>query len=82
MMADAVEASSRSLKEYSESSLSELVERIITNQIQEGSYKDVPITFRDLEKLKQVFKAKLQTIYHGRIEYPEIPQPVPPVLNE
>jgi putative nucleotidyltransferase with HDIG domain len=82
MMADAVEASSRSLKEYSEGNLSELVERIITNQIQEGSFKDVPITFRDLERLKQVFKSKLQTIYHGRIEYPEIPQPIQPVLNE
>lgn len=72
MMADSVEASSRSLKEYSEENISELVERIIDNLIVEGLFKDVPITFRDLEKLKRVFKAKLLTIYHARIEYPEI----------
>lgn len=71
MMADAVEASSRSLKEYTESSISELVDRIIDLQFQEGSFKDVPITFRDMEKLKNVFKSKLQTIYHTRIAYPE-----------
>lgn len=72
MMADAVEASSKSLKEYSESSISELVERIIDMQLHEGSFKDVPITFRDMEKLKAVFKSKLQTIYNTRIEYPEM----------
>jgi len=72
MMADAVEASSRSLKEYTETSISELVEKIIDMQFHEGAFKDVPITFRDMEKLKNVFKTKLQTIYHSRIEYPEM----------
>jgi len=82
MMADAIEASSRSLNEYSESEISVLVERIIDMQIQEGSYKAVPITFRDLEKIKAVFKSKLQSIYHTRIAYPEMPTVMPPPVHE
>lgn len=82
MMADAVEASSRSLKTYSEESIHELVERIIDNQIAEGLFKDVPITFRDLERLKRVFKAKLISIYHPRIEYPELTTVNQPPVTE
>lgn len=82
MMADAVEASSRSLKEYTETSISELVERIINLQFQEGAFRDVPITFRDLEKIKYVFKLKLQTIYHTRIAYPDIRTVAPPIVQE
>jgi len=82
MMADAVEASSRSMKEYSETSISELVERIINIQFQEGAFRDVPITFRDLEKIKSVFKLKLQTIYHTRIAYPDIRMVAPPIVQE
>ena len=78
----AVEASSRSLKSYSEESISDLVERIIDNKITEGLFKDVPITFRDLERLKRVFKAKLITIYHTRIEYPELPSVIQPPVTE
>jgi putative nucleotidyltransferase with HDIG domain len=73
MMADALEASSRSLPEYSEQSISNLVDKIINAKIQDGAFKDVPITFRDLEKIKVVFKSKLQSIYHTRIPYPESP---------
>jgi len=82
MMADAVEASSRSMKEYSETSISELVERIINMQFQEGAFRDVPITFRDLEKIKYVFKQKLQTIYHTRIAYPDVRMVAPPIVQE
>ena len=82
MMADALEASSRSLKEYSESEISMLVERIINMQFQEGAFKNVPITFRDLEKIKVVFKSKLQTIYHTRIAYPEMPVVNPPLVSD
>jgi len=82
MMADALEASSRSLKEYSESEISLLVERIINMQFQEGAFKNVPITFRDLEKIKMVFKSKLQTIYHTRIAYPEMPAVNPPLVSD
>lgn len=82
MMADAVEASSRSLKVYSLESIGELVEKIINSQIAEGLFKEVPITFRDLERLKRVFKTKLATIYHARIEYPEIPSVSQPLVTE
>jgi len=79
MMADALEASSRSLPEYSESTISNLVDKIINAKIQDGAFKDVPITFRDMEKVKAVFKAKLQSIYHTRIPYPESPTTQEPV---
>lgn len=82
MMADALEASSRSLQDYSETEISALVERIINLQFQEGAFKDVPITFRDLEKIKTVFKSKLQTIYHTRIAYPEMQAVIPPIVRE
>lgn len=72
MMADAVEASSRSLTEYSEESLRGLVEKIIDSQVQEGYFKYAPITFRDIETVKNVFVNKLMTIYHSRIVYPEL----------
>lgn len=72
MMADAVEASSRSLKNYDEPTIDELVERIIDGQIANGSFKNAPISFRDVEVIKAVFKEKLKTIYHNRISYPEL----------
>jgi cyclic-di-AMP phosphodiesterase PgpH len=72
MIADALEASSRSLPDYSEASLEGLVEKIVQVKIQDGAFKDVPMTFRDLEKIKAVFKSKLQSIYHMRIAYPEL----------
>ncbi|MEI6554852.1 MAG: HDIG domain-containing metalloprotein [Paludibacter sp.] len=72
MMADAVEARSRSLSEYTEESISEMVENMIDSQIAEGEFKDAPITFRDVELVKAVFKEKIKNIYHNRIKYPEV----------
>lgn len=72
MLADAVEASSRSLKDYSEESVSILVDKIVNAKIQDGAFKNVPMTFRDLERVKNVFKLKLQSMYHSRIAYPEL----------
>jgi putative nucleotidyltransferase with HDIG domain len=72
MMADAVEASSRSLPEYSEESIRTLVDKIIDAQLYEGYFKMAPITFRDIQTVKDVFVEKLQTIYHSRIAYPEL----------
>jgi putative nucleotidyltransferase with HDIG domain len=74
MMADAVEASSRSLPEYSEQSLRDLVDKIIDSQVSEGYFKLAPITFRDIQTVKDVFVEKLQTVYHSRIAYPELRQ--------
>ena len=72
MMADAVEAASRSLPEYTEESISTLVDRVIDGQVSEGHFKECPITFRDINDIKTVFKEKLRTIYHTRISYPEL----------
>ena len=72
MRADAVEAASRSLKDYSEQSIRELVERIIDSQADEGYFRDCPITYRDLQYAKTVLIEKLKTIYHTRISYPEL----------
>ena len=70
MMADAVEAASRSLKEYTEKAIRELVERIIDSQVAEGYFRECPITFRDIQYAKTVLIEKLKTIYHTRISYP------------
>ncbi len=72
MMADAVEAASRSLPEYTEESISQLVDKIIDSQVEEEAFKNCPLTFKDIATIKAVFKEKLKTIYHTRISYPEL----------
>ena len=72
MMADAGEAASRSRPEYTEESISSLVDKIIDSQVAEGYFKECPITFKDIATIKSVFKEKLKTIYHTRISYPEL----------
>jgi putative nucleotidyltransferase with HDIG domain len=72
MMADSVEAASRSLPDYSEKSIRELVEHIIDGQVADGFFRDCPITFRDIQYAKTVLIEKLKTIYHTRISYPEM----------
>ncbi|HUX56615.1 MAG TPA: HDIG domain-containing protein [Bacteroidales bacterium] len=71
MMADAVEASSRTLESYTEFTISELVERIFIIQEQDDQFSDAPLTFKDISDIKSVFKKRLQNIYHARIAYPE-----------
>ena len=72
MMADAVEAASRSLPEYTEESISNLVDKIIDSQMEDGYFKECPITFKDIATVKAVFKEKLKIMYHTRISYPEL----------
>lgn len=72
MMADAVEATSRSLNSYSEENIEQMVEDIINGQINEGQFRESPISFRDVETVKAVFKEKIKNIYHSRIPYPEV----------
>ncbi len=72
MMADSVEAASRSLPEYTEDSINNLVDKIIDSQVEEGYFKECPITFKDIATAKSVFKEKLRTVYHTRISYPEL----------
>lgn len=72
MMADAVEACSRSLKMYTIENLNAVVENMIDTQIADGEFKDAPITFRDVEMVKAVFKERLKNVYHNRIVYPKL----------
>lgn len=72
MMADSVEAASRSLPDYTEKSIRELVNRLIDGQVADGCFKECPITFRDIAYAKTVLIEKLKTIYHTRVSYPEL----------
>ena len=70
MMADTVEAASRSLPDYTEQTIRELVNRLIDGQVADGFFRECPITFRDIQYAKTVLIEKLKTIYHTRISYP------------
>ena len=72
MMADAVEAASHSLTEYTEESINGLVDKIIDGQVADGFFLECPITFRDITTIKALFKEKLKAVYHTRISYPEL----------
>lgn len=72
MIADGVEAASRSLPEYTEESISALVNRMIDQDVTDGYFKECPITFRDLAIAKLVLIERLKAIYHTRISYPEM----------
>ena len=70
MMADSVEAASRSLKDITEKSLEKLVDAIIDSQLMEDQFGNADITFKDITTIKEVFKRRLRNIYHVRISYP------------
>ena len=72
MMADTVEAASRSLKEYTEETISKLVNHLIDQQVEEGFFRYCPITFHDIAVAKQVLTERLMSIYHTRTVYPEL----------
>ena len=72
MMADSVEAASRSLPDYTEQTIRDLVNRILDTQVSEGYFRECPITFRDIQYAKTVLIEKLKIIYHTRISYPEL----------
>lgn len=72
MMADSVEAASRTLKSYTSQTISDLVENIVGHQAEEDQFSEADITFADISSIKQIFKNRLSNIYHSRIEYPEL----------
>ena len=82
IMADAVEAASRSLPEYTEESITNLVERIIESQLADGYFRECPITFRDIALAKQTLIERLKNIYHTRISYPELQKNEEEVVEE
>lgn len=71
MMADSVEAASRSLARPDDSAINDLVERIINRQIESDQFSNANLTLRDITRVKEIFKKNLQNIYHVRISYPE-----------
>ena len=72
IMADTVEAASRSLKEYTEESISTLTNKLIDSQVADGFFRECPITFRDIALAKSVLIERLKSIYHTRISYPHL----------
>jgi len=71
MMADAIEASARTLKIYSEKTINELVEKIVSYQMLEKQFDNADITLKEISEAKEIFKKKIKNIYHSRIEYPK-----------
>ena len=72
MMADAVEARSRSLNEFTEETIAQAVDQMIDAQIADGQFADTPLSFKDVEDVRRVFKARLTTMNHHRITYPAL----------
>ncbi len=72
MMADTVEAASRSLNEYTEESINTLTNKLIDSQVADGFFRECPITFRDIALAKSVLIERLKSIYHTRISYPHL----------
>jgi len=75
MMADAVEAASRTLKDYSEESISQLVERILASRFDDSQLAQADISLKEIGQVKESFKRYLQQIYHARIAYPKRQKP-------
>ena len=71
MMADGVEAASRSLKTYTKESIHQLIDGIIDGHIQKGQFEFADVNFKEINRVKRVFRGLLQNIYHVRLEYPE-----------
>mgnify|MGYP006282390915 CR=1 FL=1 len=71
MMADAVEAASRSYNVLDEKTINSLVDNIIDSQLNSGQFENVDITFREITIIRGIFKKKLQNFYHARIQYPK-----------
>ena len=70
MMADACEAATKSMSDHSEEAIAAMVSKIIDGQIADGLLRETPISFRDVEMVKQLFVERLRTAYHVRVSYP------------
>ena len=75
MMADACEAATKSLSDHSEEAISAMVNKIIDNQVSDGLLRETPISFKDVETIKQMFIERLRTAYHVRVSYPSDVKP-------
>ena len=70
MLADCVEAASHSIKEYTDENIEALVDKIVTSKLHDGELDKAPVTFQDIDTIKNIFKKRLKAIYHTRISYP------------
>ena len=70
MMADSVEAASRSLTDHSQEAIRNLVDRLIDGQVSSGLHNDSPLSFRDIRDIKDCFTSRLRSMYHARVSYP------------
>ncbi len=82
MIADAIEAASRSLRNYSNKNIEALVDKIIDGILKTNQLRNSDLSLRDIEEARRIFKEKLKNIYHTRIEYPDFPPPEEPVEQE
>ena len=72
MMADTVEAATKSLETYNDEIITQKVNQLIDRQVENGFFEECPITFRDITTAKQVLIERLKSIYHTRIQYPQL----------
>lgn len=72
MMSDAVEASTRSLKDKTEQNLSEMIDRVIGHQLSTGQFDNATITMKEINTIREAFKRFIRGVYHVRISYPEV----------
>ena len=77
MMADACEAATKSMSDHSEEAIAKMVGKIIDGQVADGLLRETPISFRDVEMVKQLFVERLRTAYHVRVSYPTDNKPEP-----
>lgn len=70
MLADSIEAASRSLEVKSAENLKAMIDKIVRQKTEAGQFEHAPLTFKELTQLKEIFLEKLLTIYHVRISYP------------
>ena len=75
MLSDAVEAASRSLKDYSSESITVFVDKIIDGKISDGQLDEADITVKELNIIRDVMKSFIQQVYHSRIQYPKRNKP-------
>ncbi|HAK70908.1 MAG TPA: hypothetical protein DCM15_05980, partial [Cryomorphaceae bacterium] len=71
MMSDAVEASTRSIPEKSQQSLSDMIDQVIDHQLSSGQLDNADITLKEIHQIREAFKKFMRGVYHVRISYPE-----------
>ena len=82
MMADSCEAAAKSLKNHDETTIRNMVNRIIDSQVADGLLREAPISFRDVETVKRIFAERLKSFYYTRISYPDDIRPKPQDTND